>query len=119
MADEEATQAPQEDKAPQEDVKPDIKPEPSHLTLTVVHQVNPATACTTPRRTHGMRPAPCRAPDTSYYAGKRGGPVVRSSHDNKEEGRAPCLGHAVMKATHVHSAGWEQSTIQGEENYRI
>ena len=34
MADEEATQA------PQEDVKPDIKPEVQHLTLTVVHQVS-------------------------------------------------------------------------------
>jgi hypothetical protein len=34
MADEEATQA------PQEDVKPGIKPEVQHLTLTVVHQVS-------------------------------------------------------------------------------
>ena len=40
MAEEEATQAPQEEEAPVKDVKPDIKPEVQHLTLTVVHQVD-------------------------------------------------------------------------------
>ena len=38
MTDEKPTQAAQGANSPQQDVKPDVKAELSHLTLTVVHQ---------------------------------------------------------------------------------
>ena len=45
--------------------------------------------------------------------------LVRATTEVTEEGRASYLGHAVMKASRVHSAGRKQGTIQGEKDYRV
>ena len=59
MAEEEATQQPQEKEIPQEDVKPEVKPEPAHLTLTVVHQVG--------LRIHVLKPVRVASDEASAF----------------------------------------------------
>jgi len=64
MAEEEATQAPQEEEAPNNDVKPDIKPEVQHLTLTVVHQVSLEIS---PVAFNNLHPSPRISATTPWY----------------------------------------------------